>query len=103
MLKKLLAILTLAVCVALLLSDSAQSQRRSQQVREKQPEATVTQPKGTEEQRGTEQFPFVIKTLPSQTTDEERAQEAKERERIAEVDRKKADSDANIVKYTAEL
>jgi hypothetical protein len=96
------AALALALCVALI-SDSAQSQGRPQQVRPKQPDATVAQPKSAEEQRGTEQSPLIVKIAPTPKTDEERAEEAKERERVAQADRNKENSDADIVKYTKEL
>jgi hypothetical protein len=97
-----IATFALALCLALI-ACSAQSQRRPQQVRVKQPEATITQPKSPEDQRGTEQSPLIVKVAPAPKTDAERAEEAKESERIAEADRKKEKSDADLVKYTAEL
>src|ERR1700722_17717487 len=97
------ALLAIAACLALLCVSSAQSQRRAQQVRVKQPEATVTQPKGTEDQRGTDQSPLIVKLAPTPKTDEERTEEAKEREQKAEADRKKEKSDSDLVAYTAKL
>jgi len=91
---KRVAILCLTCVVSILFvvtANVAESQRHSQQVR------------GQDDQRGTEQSPLIVKTIPTPKSDEERAEEAKERERIAESDRKKEKSDADLVKYTAEL
>jgi hypothetical protein len=102
MLKRRAAAFALALCMALI-SPLIQSQGLSQQPGEKQPESAVSQPKGAEEQRGTPQPPLVIQVVPSQKTDEERAEEAQERERIAQADRNKEKTDADIVKYTEQL
>lgn len=96
------AVLALALCLALF-SDSVLSQRRSQQSEIKQPKTTVTQPKSAEEQRGTDQAPFIIKIAPTPKSEQERTDEAKDRERIAQSDRNKEKSDADIVKYTGQL
>jgi hypothetical protein len=72
-------------------------------MRIRQPEAQITQPISGEEQRGTEQSPLIIKVAPSTKTDDQRTEEAKEHERIAESDRKKEKSDSDLVKYTSEL
>jgi hypothetical protein len=96
------AILGLALCLALI-SDSAHSQRRSQQPGVPQPPTATGQQKANEEQRGTEQLPLIIKVVPTPKTEENSANEAADRERIAESERKKEQSDADIVKYTAEL
>jgi hypothetical protein len=85
-------------------SDSrGQSQRGTPQAKAKQPEAPVSQPKGSEDQRGTEQSPLVVKVAPTPKTGAEREDEAKERERVAQADRQKEKSDADLVKYTSEL
>jgi hypothetical protein len=97
-----IATLTLALCLALV-AGSAQSQRRSQQVRIKQPETTVTQEKSHEDLRGTKQSPLIIEVAPTPKTDTERAEETKERERITELERNKEKSDSDIVRYTGEL
>lgn len=97
-----IAALTLALCLALV-ADSAQSQRRPQQVRIKQPETTVTQEKSHEDQRGTKKSPLIIEIAPTPKTDSERAEETKERERITELERNKEKSDSDIVRYTGEL
>ncbi|MGP0089892.1 MAG: hypothetical protein ACLPKB_08025 [Xanthobacteraceae bacterium] len=102
MLKTRYTILGVATLFALL-GDSAQSQRRSQQPRIEQPTATAPQTKSNEEQRGSEQSPFIIKVLPNQKTDADRADEAKEGERVAESERKKEQSDADLVRYNAQL
>jgi hypothetical protein len=72
-------------------------------MRGKQPEATIAQPKSDEQQRGTEQSPLIVKIAPAPETEGQRADETKERERIAESDRKKEKSDADLVEYTGEL
>jgi hypothetical protein len=95
-------VLGVALCLALI-SDSNQAQLLSQQVPAKQPEATVSQQKSPDEQKGTEQSPLIVKVAPTPKTDEERAEETKVRERMAESDTKKEKSDADLVKYTAEL
>jgi hypothetical protein len=61
------------LCLVLIGNSLAQSQRRHQLARVKQPEATVTEPRGTEEQRGTDQSPLVVKVAPTPKTDDERA------------------------------
>src|ERR1700738_114562 len=97
-----IAALVLALCLALI-ADSAQSQRRPQQGRVQQPAPTDVQPKSSEDQRGSEQSPLIVKVVPTPKTEEDRTEEAKERERIAESERKKEGSDADLVKYTREL
>lgn len=72
-------------------------------MREKQPETAVTQEKTNEDQRGTEQSPLIVKVAPTPKTDDERAEETKERDRIANADRKKEEFDAKVVEYTGEL
>ena len=72
-------------------------------MRVKQPETAVTQEKSHEDQRGTEQSPLIVKVAPTIKTDNERAEETKERERITESERKKEKSDSDIVRYTGEL
>jgi hypothetical protein len=79
----------------------AQSERNQPGVQ--QPAPAVAQQKSPEEQRGTEQSPFIIKVAPTPKTESERADEAKDRERIAESERKKEKSDADLVQYTEEL
>ena len=81
----------------------AQSQRRPQQMGIKQPTTTISQEKSHEEQRGTEKSPLIVKVAPAQKTDTERADETKERERMAEAERNKIKADSDIVKYTGEL
>jgi hypothetical protein len=81
----------------------AQSQRRPPQVRVQQPEATVTQENTKPDQRGTEQEPIIVKIAPSPKSDEDRAAETAERQRITDSERKKEDSDAKLVEYTGEL
>jgi hypothetical protein len=87
----------------LLFALGAQSQQRPQQPRIIQPPATTEQPKTTEDQRGTEQSPVIVKIIPTTKTDDERAQEKTDRDRIADSERKKEQSDADLVRYTAEL
>lgn len=90
--------------LAVVASDSwGQSKGRSQEMGVKQPEAAVSQQKGREDQRGTEQSPLIVKVKPTQKTDAEREEEAKERERVAHNDRQKEKSDADLVAYTQEL
>jgi hypothetical protein len=72
-------------------------------MRVKQPESTVTQEKSHEDQRGTEQSPLIVKVAPVPKTDEQRTEETKERERIANAERKKEESDAKLVEFTGEL
>lgn len=84
-----IGLLALALCLALI-ADSAQSQRRPQQVRVKRPTATDVQP------RSSDQSPLIVKIAPTPKADEERAEEAKERERMAESERKKEKSDADL-------
>jgi hypothetical protein len=98
----LLCFVALTVCMALLV-DSAHSKRRSKQPRVQQPAAAAVQQKANEDQRGTEKSPLIVKTIPTPKSDEERAEEAKERERLAQIERNKEKSDADLVKYTAEL
>jgi hypothetical protein len=97
------AILGLTLLFATIGGAFGQSQRRPQQVRVKQPETAVTQGKTNEDQRGTEQSPFIVKVAPAPKTDDERAEETKERDRIANADRKKEESDTKVVEYTGEL
>jgi hypothetical protein len=97
MLRGRTTVLVLALFLALI-SDSAQSQQTPQQ-----PAPTDIQSKGPEDQRGTEQSPLIVKIAPTPKTDDDRAEEAKERERIAESERRKEKADADLVKYTAEL
>jgi hypothetical protein len=97
------AILGLALLLAAMGDASGQSQRRAQQVRVKQPETAVTQEKSHEDERGTEQSPLIVKVAPAPKTDDERAEETKERARIANADRKKEESDAKLVEFTGEL
>jgi len=92
------------IFLAALASDSwGQSKGRSQQMGIKQPETATSQPIPTEDQRGTEQSPLVVKVNPAPKTDAEREDESKERERVAKSDRQKEKSDADLVKYTSEL
>jgi hypothetical protein len=86
------------VYLASLFAGSAQSQESSQQAEVKQPETTVIQPKGPEDHRGTDQSPLIVKIAPK--TDEERAEEANERERTAESQRKKDKSDDDLATFT---
>jgi hypothetical protein len=97
------AILGLALLLAMIGDSSGQSQRRSQQVRVKQPETAVTQEESHEDKRGTEQSPLIVKVAPTPKTDEQRIEETKERERIANTERKKEQSDAKLVEFTGEL
>jgi hypothetical protein len=97
------AILGLALLLAMIADSSGHSQRRPHQMRVKQPETTVTQEKSHEDKRGTEQSPFIVKVTPTPKTDNERAEETKERERIMESEMKKEKSDTDIVTYTGEL
>jgi hypothetical protein len=97
-----IAVFAIAVCLAWLCASSAQSQEpsqqpvqsQSQQVEVKQPETTATQPKNPEDQRGTDQSPLIVKIAPK--TDEERAEEAREKTQ-------KQESDDDLVAYIAEL
>ena len=95
---------TIAVCAVINSpAISKDLNRRAQQMRVENPKPTTPQNKGNNEQKGTESLPFIVKLKPSEKTDEERANEAAERERIAESERKKAKSDDDLVNYTSEL
>jgi hypothetical protein len=103
MLKKYIAFVILTLCLTCNIDAVAQSQRRSQQVRVKQPDTEITKPKSNEHQRGTEQSPVIVKIAPTEKTEDERAEEINERERIANAERNKEKTDADLVKYTGEL
>jgi hypothetical protein len=100
------AVLRVAFSVSMLLvvaPANAQSQRRPQQPGVKQPTAATEKPISREDQRGSEQSPLIVKIAPTPNTEDERAEETKERERVAQIERNKQKSDADIVKYTAQL
>jgi hypothetical protein len=80
-----------------------QSEQRSQAPETQRPEAVSTQAGSQEGSRGTQQNPFVVRVLPTPKTDEDRSVEAEERERVAEVDRKKEKSDIDLITYTQQL
>ena len=61
-----------------------------------QKESQSTQRPASTDQRGTEQAPLVVKTIPSQKTQEEAAQDAEDR-------KDKAANDRNLVKFTLYL
>src|SRR5260370_4847455 len=61
-----------------------------------QKESKSTQRPASTDQRGTEQAPLVVKTIPSQKTQEEAAQDAEDR-------KDKAANDRNLVKFTLYL
>jgi hypothetical protein len=88
----LLKVTLLAVCAI-----SIQSQNpipsRLEVSQPKQKQSTATQQPPSYDQRGTEASPLVIKPLPTPKTQEETAQEAKER-------KEKSANDRNLVKFT---
>jgi hypothetical protein len=114
---KRIALPAIAVCLALLCFSPAQSQQRKKRVTAPQPQTIVTQPKAAEDQRGTDQSPLIVKVAPVPKSEEDRANEATERQRIAEeraeeirererraeAERKKEQSDADLNAYTAKL
>jgi hypothetical protein len=93
--KLCIAALILAMSV-FVISDSAHSRRRTKQVRVPYPAATESQPKSPDDQRGTEQSPFVIKVIPAPTSNADVAKEERDRQEKAETDRK-------LAEYTGEL
>jgi hypothetical protein len=102
MLRGRIATFALAMCLALV-AVSAQSRRRPQQPRVPQPSTATGQQKASEEQRGTEQLPLIIKVVPSPKTEEDRANEAADRQRMAESERNKEQSDTDLARFTKGL
>jgi len=87
-------IILVALCVLTQLQTPVPSKREAGQRRENQTGGTQQPP--SRDQRGTEEVPFVVKTLPTPKTDTETTQDAQER-------KEKSANDSNLVKFTLYL
>src|SRR5882672_8057474 len=94
-------VLVLGLCL-ILISDSAQSQRRSRQQPVGAQNAQTQQP-STPEQRGTEQVPFAVKIIPGQDAEEKANKEEHDRQEKAKIDEKLAFETQRIADYTDRL
>jgi hypothetical protein len=90
---------TLVAIATLLLIQGADSQRRSPR-RQQQNPPQQTQQTPAPDQRGTEQSPFIVKTIPGPTDEAKAAEEAKERREKAELDKKLVEFNADLAFYT---
>lgn len=100
MLKRCIAFVVLAICLALIVDSSGQSQRPAPRSRESvQPPISKTdnpaQPSAPD-QRGTEQSPVIVKVLPSVDEKQKATAEAKREEQ-------KAANDESLAKFTERL
>lgn len=99
-------ILGLALLLAMFGDTWAQSRRQAPRGREG--EQLQNQPKQTEQpptqnQRGTEEAPIIVKVLPTNKSDAEAAEDARERQEKTEIDRKKTELDTNLVNFNGDL
>src|SRR5260221_2025643 len=80
---------------------SAQSQQPS--VEGEQPKTEAAEGKGADEQRGTENAPIVVKVLPAEKGDKERADEAAERDEKRTLDRRLVELTSDLARSTDDL
>ena len=80
---------------------SAQSQQPP--IKGKKPKTEATERKGADEQRGTENAPVVVKALPAEKGDKERADEAAERDEKRALDRRLVDLTSDLARSTDDL
>jgi hypothetical protein len=88
--------------LALLLMIASDSQGRTKRS-EPQAQPQQTQKTPAPDQRGTEQSPLIIKQIPTETSETERAQKAKADEEKAELDRKLVKYNGDLAYYTKVL
>ena len=92
-------IIGLALWVAMTADSAGHSQRQSPQ--DHQPEKPQqTQQHAAPDQRGTEQSPFIIRTLPSPSDEAKAAEKAKERKEKTELDTKLVNFNGELSFYT---
>ncbi len=90
---------TIVVAAVLFIVEGAQSQRRAPRRQDQNP-PQQTQQNPTPDQRGTEQAPLVVRTIPGPTDEAKAAEEAKDRREKAELDRKLVDFNSELAFYT---
>jgi hypothetical protein len=97
--KKAFPVLSIATIAFVWMITDSQSQHR-QGRNQTQTQTQTTQQKSPADQRGTEQSPLVIKQIPTETSETERAQKTKADEEKAELDRKLVNFNGDLAYYT---
>lgn len=92
-------IIGLALSVAMTANSAGHSQRQSPQDHQ-QDKLQQTQQHTAPDQRGTEQSPFIIRTLPSPSDEAKAAEEAKEQKEKKELDTKLVNFNGDLAFYT---
>src|SRR5260370_38687471 len=86
---------TIVVAAVLFIVEGAQSQRRAPRSQDQNP-PQQTQQNPTPDQRGTEQAPLVVRTIPGPTDEAKAAEEAKHRREKAKLYRKLVDLSSEL-------
>lgn len=99
MLKKAVLVLTIAT-ISFFWMDAESHSRHHPRRNQTQTQTQKPEKKSSNDQRGTEQSPLIIKQIPSETSEAERAQKTKADEEKAELDRKLVKFNGDLAYYT---